>query len=198
MIRHATIDDLDAIAGVEAMCFPAAEAADKTSFERRLNTFADCFWLMIDDDMQNDDVQNDGVSQANDATQDDGVTQADAALPTTPCVTEGPLIGFVNGMATNTADLLDDMYDDASLHNPSGEWQMIFGVDTAPAYQHRGYATNLLKHVIEEARSRGRRGLVLTCKERLLGFYANVGFEDEGISDSTHGDVVWHQMRLTF
>lgn len=186
MIRHATIDDLDAIAGVEAMCFPAAEAADKASFERRLNTFADCFWLMIDDDVQNDDVQNDGVSQAG------------AALSATPCVTEGPLIGFVNGMATNTADLLDDMYDDASLHNPSGEWQMIFGVDTAPAYQHRGYATNLLKHVIEEARSRGRRGLVLTCKERLLGFYANVGFEDEGISDSTHGDVVWHQMRLTF
>ena len=32
----------------------------------------------------------------------------------------------------------------------------------------------------------------------LVGFYAQFGYEDEGISESTHGDVVWHQMRLTF
>ena len=39
---------------------------------------------------------------------------------------------------------------------------------------------------------------MLTCKERLIGFYAQFGFVDEGVSVSTHGDVVWHQMRLTF
>ena len=39
---------------------------------------------------------------------------------------------------------------------------------------------------------------MLTCKERLIGFYARFGFVDEGVSASTHGDVVWHQMRLTF
>ena len=45
----------------------------------------------------------------------------------------------------------------------------------------------------------GRKGLVLTCKERLLPYYAQFGFRDEGVSDkSTHGNVVWHQMRLTF
>ena len=44
----------------------------------------------------------------------------------------------------------------------------------------------------------GRKGIVLTCKERLIGFYAQFGFVDEGVSVSTHGDVVWHQMRLTF
>lgn len=43
-----------------------------------------------------------------------------------------------------------------------------------------------------------RKGIVLTCKERLIGFYAQFGFVDEGVSVSTHGDVVWHQMRLTF
>lgn len=51
---------------------------------------------------------------------------------------------------------------------------------------------------IEQARKEGRKGLVLTCKKRLIHYYARFGFVDEGVSGSTHGNVVWHQMRLTF
>lgn len=90
------------------------------------------------------------------------------------------------------------MYDDATQHDSHGAWQMIFGVDTAPLYQHHGYASMLMQQVIEDTRARGRKGLVLTCKDRLVGFYARFGYKDEGISGSTHGNVVWHQMRLTF
>ena len=44
-----------------------------------------------------------------------------------------------------------------------------------------------------------RKGLVLTYNERLIPYYAKFGFQDEDVSDkSTHGNVVWHQMRLTF
>ena len=32
-----------------------------------------------------------------------------------------------------------------------------------------------------------------------IRYYAKFGFVDEGVSDkSSHGNVVWHQMRLTF
>ena len=75
---------------------------------------------------------------------------------------------------------------------------MIFGVNTLPAYRNRGYAGRLLRRAIEDARQQGRKGLVLTCKDRLVHYYACFGFVDEGISDSTHGNVEWHQMRLTF
>lgn len=108
------------------------------------------------------------------------------------------LVGFVNGMATDEPDLRDEMYDDAALHNENGAWQMIFGVVTHPDYQRRGCAEKLLRYVVEQARTQGRRGLVLTCKERLVHFYAKIGFVDEGISESTHGGVVWHKMRLMF
>ena len=59
-------------------------------------------------------------------------------------------------------------------------------------------ASALLRQVKADAKAAGRKGIVLTCKDRLLGFYAQFGFVDEGISGSTHGDVVWHQMRLRF
>ena len=109
------------------------------------------------------------------------------------------MIGFVNGMVTDDPDLRDEMYEDASLHNENGAWQMIFGVNTLPAYRQHGYAGESLQKAIADAKEQGRKGLVLTCKDRLVPYYAKFGFVDEGVTDkSTHGNVAWHQMRLTF
>ncbi len=108
------------------------------------------------------------------------------------------MVGFVNGMVTDEPDLSDEMYDDASMHNPDGKWQMIFGVDTIPEYRRQGCAEKVLSRVIEDARKQGREGLVLTCKDKLIHYYAKFGFENEGLSKSVHGDAVWYQMRLKF
>lgn len=48
IIRTATLDDLDAIAGVEAECFPPQEAATRERFAERLKYFPSHFWLMLD------------------------------------------------------------------------------------------------------------------------------------------------------
>ena len=158
-IRTATLDDLDAVAAVEAECFPPAEAAGRAEFAQRLRYYGSHFWLMFDG---------------------------------------GELIGFVDGMVTNRADLTDDLYEQAALHNEQGCWQMIFGVNTLPEYRRQGVAESLLNRAIADARAQGRKGLVLTCKDRLVHYYAKFGFVSEGVSVSTHGGAVWYQMRLTF
>lgn len=111
---------------------------------------------------------------------------------------EGKLVGFVNGMVTNESILSDEMFKDANLHNENGEWQMIFGVNTIPEYRRKGCAEKIINKIIYDAKKQGRKGLVLTCKEKLLHYYAKFGFKNEGISESTHGGVVWYDMRLTF
>ena len=108
------------------------------------------------------------------------------------------IISAVNGLCTDIPKLQDAMYEDAGMHNPKGEWQMIFGVETLPERQGEGLATHLLKHVIEECRQQGRKGIVLTCKDELIGFYEKVGFVHEGKSASEHGGVPWNDMRLKF
>lgn len=108
------------------------------------------------------------------------------------------LIAFVDGFVTDEPDLTDTMYENACMHNENGAWQMIFGVDTIPEYRCRGCAAALLNHVIGEAKAQGRKGLVLTCKDKLVHYYAKFGFVSEGVSGSTHGNVVWYQMRLRF
>ncbi len=109
------------------------------------------------------------------------------------------LIAFVDGFVTNEPDLTDEMYEKAGMHDENGDWQMIFGVNTIPSHRRRGFAGQLIQCAIDTARAQGRKGLVLTCKDRLVPYYAKFGFQNEGVSEkSTHGNVMWNQMRLTF
>ena len=158
-IRKGTLKDLEAIAAVEAACFPAAEAATAEEFAGRLQQYGDHFWLLWEGER---------------------------------------LLAFVDGFCTDWPDLTDEMYADASLHRENGAWQMIFGVNTIPACRRQGYAGQLLQQAIADARAQGRKGLILTCKEALVHYYAKFGFVNEGVSGSTHGGVVWYQMRRKF
>ena len=158
-IRKGTLKDLEAIAAVEAACFPAAEAATAEEFAERLQQYGDHFWLLWEGER---------------------------------------LLAFVDGFCTDWPDLTDEMYADASLHRENGAWQMIFGVNTIPACCSSCPAYPCLRQAVADARAQGRKGLVLTCKEALVHYYAKFGFVNEGVSGSTHGGVVWYQMRLKF
>ena len=107
------------------------------------------------------------------------------------------LVSFINGMVTNEDTLTDEMYENVDLHNENGQWQMIFGVNTIPEYRRQGCAEKLMRKAISDAKDQGRKGLVLTCKDRLVHYYEKFGFKNEGISDSTHGGAIWYNMRLT-
>ncbi len=109
------------------------------------------------------------------------------------------LISFIDGFVTNEKDLTDQMYEQASMHDELGHWQMIFGVNTSPSNQHKGYASEVMNAFLSDAKKQGRKGVVLTCKKKLISFYEKFGFVNEGITDqSVHGNVQWYQMRLTF
>lgn len=109
---------------------------------------------------------------------------------------EGKLIAAVDGFTSNERDLTDEMFEKAALHDPNGAWQMIFGVITHPDYRAQGCAGRLLQQAISDCRAEGRKGLVLTCKDRLVPYYSRFGFVSEGVSVSEHGGAVWYQMRL--
>ena len=111
---------------------------------------------------------------------------------------EDELVALADGFCTDEADLADDMYENANMHNENGDWQMIFGLITHPDYRKRGYASKLIDRLIEDAKREKRLGVVLTCKRHLVDYYSEFGFVDEGISQSNHGGEVWNQMRLIF
>ncbi|MCM1507694.1 MAG: GNAT family N-acetyltransferase [Ruminococcus flavefaciens] len=111
---------------------------------------------------------------------------------------DGRIISMINGMVSDIPNLLDDMYENANMHNKSGAWQMIFSVVTHPDFQNKGYAGHLMNQVIQDSVKANRKGIILTCKEKLISFYEKFGFVNEGISASVHGNTVWYQMRKNF
>ncbi|MFR5601507.1 MAG: GNAT family N-acetyltransferase [Lachnospiraceae bacterium] len=159
-IRQVQIEDLDAVAAVEADCFPAAEAADKASLEKRIRLFPESFFVAEADD--------------------------------------GRIVGFVNGCVTNSRVIEDEMFEQAKLHQPDGDYQSIFGLDVIDACRRQGVAAALMEHLIEDARARGRKGLILTCKEHLIHYYEKFGYQNLGVSRSVHGGAVWYDMILEF
>lgn len=110
----------------------------------------------------------------------------------------GEIIGFINGMVTNESSISDEMYSNSSLHNEKGMWQTVFGLDIVKGFRRNGYASLLMKEMINKARKEKRQGIILTCKENLINFYENFGFVKKGISRSVHGGVVWYDMVLNF
>ena len=159
IIRQVVPEDLDAVARVEAVCFPEAEAAARASFAQRIQVFPESFFVAEKD---------------------------------------GQIVGFINGCVTNARTIHDEMFEDTGYHEPDGAYQSILGLDVAPEWQHKGLAGQLMEHLIEEARNEGRKGLILTCKERLIGFYERFGYRNLGISNSVHGGAVWYDMILEF
>lgn len=108
------------------------------------------------------------------------------------------LAAYIDGPVTDHADLEDAMYEDASCHDPNGRWQMIFGLGTLPGHRRNGCAAALLYRMVQNARVQGRLGVVLTCRDHMVPYYAKFGFKNEGLSRSVHGGGEWLQMRLTF
>lgn len=111
---------------------------------------------------------------------------------------EGTPIGFVNGAVLDARYIEDEMYERTDSHNERGAYQSVYGLDVLPEYRGRGLAHKLMAQLIDQAKKEGRRGVTLTCLDEKIGFYETMGFKNEGVSDSSHGGVVWNNMIFEF
>ena len=134
------------------------------------------------------------------AAQPDDVRARYAAFPENFFVFEqdGRIAGFINGCTTDAPELPDALYHDASLHRPDGAYQTVFGLDVLPEYRKNGIGGQLIRHYVAVARARGKKGVVLTCKDHMIRFYERAGFTCKGVSASSHGGAKWNDMLIEF
>ena len=113
-------------------------------------------------------------------------------------VKDEKIIGFINGCTTDSPKLPDELYHNSKLHDPNGAFQTVFGLDVLPEYRNQGVAAQLLNYFIQLSKERGKKGMVLTCKNHLINYYEKFGFKHQGISASEHGGATWNDMVLMF
>ena len=108
----------------------------------------------------------------------------------------GVIIGFINGSVIHDMVIHDEHYENASCHDPAGEYQSIFGLSVLPEYRQHGYGSALVKAMIQTATEAGRKGLTLCCKKEKISYYEKLGFINHGKSESQHGNAEWYNMIL--
>ena len=156
-VRSVRQNDLESIAEIESVCFPAAEAASRASFKERIAAFPESFLV---------------------------------------AEVGGRLVGYINGCATDSPVIYDELFYSTSHHNKTGANLTVFGLAVIPEFQRQGVAAQLMKHFVQTAKSLGKRNVILTCKERLISYYERFGYVSNGISKSAHGGTQWFDMTL--
>ena len=110
--------------------------------------------------------------------------------------TNGFLIGFINGCATNSNFIYDELFHSTKHHIPTGTNLVVFGLDVIPEYRRQGIAAQLMNHYIQSAKNTGRRKVILTCKAGLVHYYESFNYSKNGVSESIHGGSQWFDMTL--
>lgn len=107
----------------------------------------------------------------------------------------GRLAGFLNGLSTNEDTFRDEFFTQAQLYDPNGRNVMLLGLDVLPEYRGRGLAKEIVQQYVKQEKAKGREALILTCLQEKVPMYLKMGFQDEGIANSTWGGEEWHEMR---
>lgn len=106
----------------------------------------------------------------------------------------GKIAGFLNGSATKESKFRDEFFADTKLHDPDGENIMLLGLDVLPEYRGQGLAKEIVFRYMQREAARGRKKLILTCLDSKVRMYQKMGFQDEGIANSSWGGEQWHEM----
>ncbi|GGB96453.1 N-acetyltransferase [Marinobacterium zhoushanense] len=106
------------------------------------------------------------------------------------------IVGFVNGGATDKVEMSDEAFKELVGHDPAGKHIVIMSVVVHPAYQGRGYASQLLVAFIDKMRALGKHSIHLICQTELIDFYTKHGFQYCCKSASDHGGLSWHEMQM--
>ena len=107
---------------------------------------------------------------------------------------DGNVVGYVNGPVMQSLYITDDLFADVKQNPLEDGVQSILGLAVDPAFRRQGIARKLLEALEDAAKRTNRQALSLTCKEELIRFYESCGYENHGVSSSTHGNVKWYNL----
>ncbi|TDP51396.1 GNAT family N-acetyltransferase [Aminicella lysinilytica] len=105
---------------------------------------------------------------------------------------DGVIEAVVDIIPTAKDVIKDDIFEMDEL--PAGKNAAVLTVMTSADCRRQGMAGQLLSYAVDEMKARGMTESCLTCKDRLIHYYAKFGFEKVGVSESVHGGAIWYDM----
>lgn len=90
------------------------------------------------------------------------------------------LVGYIFGPAFNKRYIEDRIYFENHPNFKQDKYQMILSLVVAPEYRRQKIATNLINELEKVAKKQKRQAISLTCFPKLIPFYEQFGFKNEG------------------
>ena len=106
----------------------------------------------------------------------------------------GKIAGFLNGLSTDEHSFRDEFFTNAGLHNPAGRNIMLLGLDVLPEYRKQGLAKEIMFQYLRRECDKDRRIVILTCLKSKIKMYEKMGFQNQGIAESSWGEEQWYEM----
>lgn len=102
--------------------------------------------------------------------------------------------GYVVGPATDQRYLTDNLFDQSHPNRPNDPYLAILSLVVHPDYRGQGIAGQLLSHLATVGKAQHRSAITLTCLKKLIPFYEQHGYINEGVSTSQHANEIWYNM----
>lgn len=106
------------------------------------------------------------------------------------------IAGFINCGCADKVEMSDEAFKELVGHDPNGKHCVIMSVVVHPDYQKQGIAVVLMENFILRMRRLQKESIQLMCRTHHIGFYEQFGFRYIKPSESLHGGLQWHEMKL--
>lgn len=104
------------------------------------------------------------------------------------------VVGFIVGPATSDEFVTDKMYERTPSNLPSGGHQLVLSIAVAPEYRGQGVGSQLLAALEKVAQAGQRTTISLDSLAKNVPFYVANGFNQVGVSDSSHAEETWYHL----
>lgn len=106
------------------------------------------------------------------------------------------IVGFINSGCAHDVRMSDEEFKQLVGHDPAAPNVVVMSVVVAPEEQGKGYAAMLMRRFVARMREAGKEAIYLMCKERHVALYERFGYRYLKQSESDHGGMAWHEMKM--
>lgn len=100
------------------------------------------------------------------------------------------ICAYITYVLSDELKLYDSMFTDDVVDMEDGKYIIILGLATDPSHKKKGYASKLMKHLINTT----DKTILLTCHDYMIEFYSRLGFKVTGVSESSFANSKWFDM----
>ena len=100
------------------------------------------------------------------------------------------IIVFINRCSKVNLNYQMNYINNVNSNKKEGDYQTVFGKDDLTEYRKNRVGGKMMESLIKLSKKRGKKGIVLTCKEYFIYFYKKFGYKNMVKSKSVHGGTV--------